>query len=161
MAICANACASTYGLGCLWHATLRFSILSRQSQLTIDGIPDVTAGSTFLCSSCSFSSWHNGPVGYYGDVHVAIFSLHQIQSHPPPSQVQLRYGWRFSMRRRDLGWDHLDQRGLNTISFQRRNNAFKAVDQGALLKLSPLSPSNRATKENGADQNSGVGVSKW
>lgn len=68
------------------------------------------------------------------------------------------------MRRRALGRDHLDQRGVNAISFQRRINALKAADQGAVLKPSPLSPSNRATKENGFDQNSGVAhqiVSKW
>uniref|UniRef100_A0AAX7VJL2 Arf-GAP with GTPase, ANK repeat and PH domain-containing protein 3 n=1 Tax=Astatotilapia calliptera TaxID=8154 RepID=A0AAX7VJL2_ASTCA len=40
------------------------------------------------------------------------------------------------MRRRALGRDHLDQRGLNTISFRRRNNAFKAVDQGFVLSNS-------------------------
>lgn len=60
------------------------------------------------------------------------------------------------MRRRALGRDHLDQRGLNTISFRRRNNAFKAVDQGAALKPSPLSASNIATKENRFDQNSAI-----
>ncbi|KAI4809827.1 hypothetical protein KUCAC02_018687 [Chaenocephalus aceratus] len=68
------------------------------------------------------------------------------------------------MRRRALGRDHLDQRRRNAISFQRRNNALKAVDQGAVLKPSPLSPSNRATKENGFHQHSGAahrGVSKW
>ncbi|MEQ2222648.1 hypothetical protein ILYODFUR_028439 [Ilyodon furcidens] len=105
---------------------------------------------------CLFSLLHNCQAGYCDDLHVVILSY----QNPITPSSHLKHNYVMGDVSPCGGglWagTTLTVRELNTVSFQSRNDGVQREWTRAPSK-SPLSPSNRATTENGVDQNSGVG----
>ncbi|CAB1448539.1 unnamed protein product [Pleuronectes platessa] len=78
-----------------------------------------------------------------------------LEQHHPRSNTDHN----MRRRRRALGRDHLDQRGLNAISFQRRDNAFEAADQEPIVSFrqrkTGFRPQHGGAAREGVSQTSG------